>query len=124
MSVIRGAPVDIVTGLPVVGTRSSVARQKAVEGALIDKMAAAGLTESAAHRMVIEEVENVLAGIVAAFLDKNERAQTCIEILRKLGGREVSARDAARRYLRMKAAGGAPRGDVRGEATTQQAGPS
>lgn len=67
---------------------------------MMDRMQMAGLPASAAAQMVADKVVQVLEQRIATILDEDPQAKTCLDILRAIDAASITAREAARRYVR------------------------
>lgn len=95
-----GAQVDIVTGMPLaLGFGESGSKESAAED-LMNKMRLAGLSGSDAYRIVSQKVMEVLEQRIAIVLNGDPQAKVCLDILRSISQPEITAADAARRYVR------------------------
>lgn len=96
-----GSPVDILSGMPLdwsFGER----KVQPDEGAnnLIESMRLVGVSRSEAYQVVVQKVMEVLDSRISNILSSDPQAKVCLDILRAVSAPEITAKEAARRYVR------------------------
>jgi hypothetical protein len=95
-----GAAVDIISGRPMAEEFGQRASRETEAGNLMDQMRLAGISRTDAYRAVVQKVMEVLEQRIATVLNNDPQAKVCLDILRSISAPEVTAQDAARRYVR------------------------
>jgi hypothetical protein len=104
--IFSGAPVDIRSGRPVLPSRARRDAAETEAAVLLEKMSVAGLAESDAARLMMAEIEAILTTRIEEVLSKDEQAKACVRIMKAVGNKTITGKDAARKYVERFSAGG------------------